>query len=486
MINDPKVLTPGARASIAPSYANDAAFITAKGSVATERDEYYNSTLKCKRLYDGTNWVSLIDSSVNLGLYYTKDVTVTVGTGKDYDTLSAAVTAYLNSILDDATTVKLVCDSTVTLTENLTIPGLKGTLVIDGDLIRNTTYDSMAGFSFVHGTNPLHYPDDTGLGGKGNITLSTAGNNITVTRATTNPVFTNVLTNGDKLQGVDNSGVWWERTVQSISGGNTIVCTAAAPTMNHLGTGFSILANCHLGSTYSIDLDGPGRLILNGLAAKVKIVGTGNDTNGYIQGGDGTIQLLRGNYDFEARTGRVTMGYGDMVGGARINAVSNLTNAAGLCSNAAKLHSYGNTFLGTVTYPVNITSNSDILLNYSTIVGYYYGLVVGDPVKVYLNNVTVLNTTRGIEARGNAVITLIAATVKNYTIGNYGVIADVGGRVVFYDATSVIDNFGGGLIAANGGLLVYPTGTTISNCTIPVSPSSSGTLGNNGGMIVIV
>ena len=41
------------------SYANDAAFVSAKGSAAGEGDHYFNSTIKTVRFYNGTNWVSV-------------------------------------------------------------------------------------------------------------------------------------------------------------------------------------------------------------------------------------------------------------------------------------------------------------------------------------------------------------------------------------------------------------------------------------------
>ena len=48
--------------SYAP-YANDAAFVTAKGSAAADGDSYYNTTLDLVRVYANGSWTSLVDES---------------------------------------------------------------------------------------------------------------------------------------------------------------------------------------------------------------------------------------------------------------------------------------------------------------------------------------------------------------------------------------------------------------------------------------
>lgn len=41
-------------------YANDAAFVTAKGAVASTGDAYYNSTFLHIRAYNGTRWIAYV------------------------------------------------------------------------------------------------------------------------------------------------------------------------------------------------------------------------------------------------------------------------------------------------------------------------------------------------------------------------------------------------------------------------------------------
>lgn len=59
--NAPSGLT--ASADSFASFVDDAAFVTAKGGVATADDAYYNTTLNLVRVYNGSDWVSQVDES---------------------------------------------------------------------------------------------------------------------------------------------------------------------------------------------------------------------------------------------------------------------------------------------------------------------------------------------------------------------------------------------------------------------------------------
>lgn len=57
-------------------FANDAAYVSSKGSPAEEGDIYWNSTDKVIRVFDGTNWTS-IQANFSIANESTKDSTIT-------------------------------------------------------------------------------------------------------------------------------------------------------------------------------------------------------------------------------------------------------------------------------------------------------------------------------------------------------------------------------------------------------------------------
>lgn len=105
-----------------------------------------------------------------------------------------------------------------------------------------------AGLTFMHCASATtivpHWSTATGAG-VGKVTLSSSGNNITISCATTNPDFGaagNIWGRGDKLWIVNSSKALAEYTIDSVSA-NTITLTGAAPTINAYGCSVTFVPN---------------------------------------------------------------------------------------------------------------------------------------------------------------------------------------------------------------------------------------------------
>ena len=59
ILNDTNLFSVAVKAGFLPSYASDSAFVTGKGSSATESDRYWNTTSKVVREHDGSGWRNL-------------------------------------------------------------------------------------------------------------------------------------------------------------------------------------------------------------------------------------------------------------------------------------------------------------------------------------------------------------------------------------------------------------------------------------------
>lgn len=107
---------------------------------------------------------------------------------------------------------------------------------------------ALAGHTWIH--SRAVQSSKTGAG-VGTTTLSSSGNDITISCATTNPDFTG-WGNGDKVLIADTSGNVAKYTIDSIVS-NTITLTASAPTVNSLGGSISLVPNCEITNAFSID-----------------------------------------------------------------------------------------------------------------------------------------------------------------------------------------------------------------------------------------
>ncbi len=128
-----------------------------------------------------------------------------------------------------------------------TYPALDLTNLYDEVTLQGDTR-GCAGLTFMHCASATtivpHWSSNANVG-VGKVTLSSVGNNITISCATTNPDFGaagNVWGSGDKLWIVDSSKALAEYTIDSVSA-NTITLTGAAPTINAYGCSVTFVPN---------------------------------------------------------------------------------------------------------------------------------------------------------------------------------------------------------------------------------------------------
>lgn len=192
-----------------------------------------------KSVYDQNN-DGMVDAAPWNGIVgrpYIENVTVTVGSGKDYETIQGAIDFFKGKTLIG--TNQIVLDPG-NYSENLIFTGYFSSsiealhLVGDPRLIPSVRYCASGAINI-----PI-MPVVTD-GGDGNCNLSNSGNTITVTGSASNPDFSSGgIVAGDKLIIGDNSGNQTEHTVASVSG-NTISLTATAPTIGAMGSFVTIL-----------------------------------------------------------------------------------------------------------------------------------------------------------------------------------------------------------------------------------------------------
>lgn len=134
--------------SYAP-YANDAAFVTAKGSAATDGDSYYNTTLDLVRVYSNGSWTSLVDES-------------TAQTISGVKTYSSVIISSNTTQSTDKDTGAIVTEGGVGIEKDLYVGG---SAVITGDLTVNGTTTTIS-------TTNLEVEDS-------NVTVNSGGNTAT-------------------------------------------------------------------------------------------------------------------------------------------------------------------------------------------------------------------------------------------------------------------------------------------------------------------
>lgn len=184
-------------------------------------------------------------------------VTKTVGVGKDFTTIQAAIDWFKGKILKGENFISV---DPGTYNENLVIDDYYSSKSTNLQIVGDTR--ECAGAYFAHQC-PLN---GGGNRGSGICTLSAAGNVLTVVGATTNPNFATMgVVAGDKIISLDSSGVYSEKTVSSVSG-NTITLSTAAPVVSADGSGFIILPNRRI---VSPSLPSIGEVYINAVKATI-------------------------------------------------------------------------------------------------------------------------------------------------------------------------------------------------------------------------
>lgn len=464
----PAWLTVKTRSSILPQYASTAAFIAAKGIAAAEDDTFYDTTYNVVATYRKGVWV--------IGTIF-KNKTFTVGGSGDFTTL-AQLADYINyvGLLDENSTIIADVDAG-TYAENVEITNLLGRLIIRGD--QRTVF----GYGFAHRANPLPRTNS----GSGLITLANSGNNITVTRAGSNPNFSTAIA-GDTLLIMDKTGTAGIHTVASVAS-NVITLTGTAPNIDGLGAGFCLIPNRVV---TSIANKSRGNLIIQGfhcntfyqgnpalevfpnqhggtleidncflylgkIYCSVGIVKIGSAlTDNGLPGGSGATsgfntECLAFNSGAIEANGYCALG----------SSTSSFQTAMG-SRNGGKLLLFGSSLVSCTQPSVKLDYAGELKASYCFILGNYNPSV---------------SAVYGADAfMQGCVIEYAGTPLYNGVVANGGDVKMVACTVKVCDI---------GLYALNGGKINFLSGVFASNNT-NASPATSGALGNNGGLISII
>jgi hypothetical protein len=203
-------------------------------------------------------------------------VTKTVqAAGGDFTTIQAAINWFKEKLIVGSCIIDVEAG---TYAESVNVVdlfiGAAGSLEIQGDT------RVLAGQSYVDGAETN--TQSKANGGTGVFTLANAGNDITVTGATTNPDFdADGWGNGDKILAYDNVGATAEHTIDSVLN-NVITLTAAAPALGNDGTAIVLQPDRKISAATALTVDGPRGLQISGFY----LVGTAGDglsaTNGAV------------------------------------------------------------------------------------------------------------------------------------------------------------------------------------------------------------
>lgn len=226
------------RSGFGPVFSSTGTYESARGGTPQEGDSFWNST--DQRLI---KYLSSSTTTTGTDFYVSLSKSVT----SDFSTIQNALNYFAKRLL-----LTDNCKITVasgTYNETLDTSQLMGNILIEGDT------RGFVGTFYVNGEPII---SDASGAGTGNVTLSSSGNDITVTGSGTNPNFATAgIVNGDILHVVDNSQTSQTYTVSSVSS-NVITLTGSAPAINNAGTVLAFYPNRILGNaqTFSNNMFG--------------------------------------------------------------------------------------------------------------------------------------------------------------------------------------------------------------------------------------
>lgn len=186
-------------------YANDAAFVTAKGSVAATGDYYYNSTVNGVKFFDGSVWIEIADTS-----------TVQTITNKviDADNNTISNLAHGAEVDNPTSGVHGATGSIVGTTDNQTLT----TKTIDG----NSNTLTVLAASQLSGATPI------ANGGSGQTTQQAAIDALSNVSAATNEyVLTKDTATGNAVFKAPAAGAITNPTIQKFTTGSGTYTTPA-------------------------------------------------------------------------------------------------------------------------------------------------------------------------------------------------------------------------------------------------------------------
>lgn len=224
-------------------------------------------------LLTGSSGVLTLDS--NEVPVIVDSVTKTVqAAGGDFTTIQGAVDFFKNKLIVGSC---LITVEAATYAESVSVVdlfiGATGSLEIRGDT------RVLAGQSYVDGAETN--TSSKANGGTGVFTLANAGNDITVTGATTNPDFdADGWGSGDKILTYDNAGAVAEHTISSTLN-NVITLTGAAPALGNDATAIMLQPDRKITGATSLTVD-----VAKGIQA----------TGLYFAGSGGGVSVENGGY----------------------------------------------------------------------------------------------------------------------------------------------------------------------------------------------
>lgn len=379
--------------------------------------------------------------------------TITVGVGKDFSTIQAALNSLKGRLVNKAVYIDVdpgTYNENIVAEDILYSGSLTGYAQIRGDT------RPLAGLSFVHGLPSTTRRTEQGIG---TYSITNSGNTITVTATTTNPSF-NGWGNGDQILILySGATIAYTYTISSVSG-NTITLTTTAPTMNALGVSITLVPNRRIHATSGNAVTCYTRLGITGfyitsvatpLAGSVGVLSVGSSV---IAGGAGS----------GFASGGVTVSLSPLTI-IRVNEVSTnqifATQFMGL-ANVYMRYSYVIGFINQPgIYAERGTSRVDA--QYCQVVKCGTGLLATDSSNIVADGTYVVNCDVGAQASSLSKINIHYSYIQNCTTKtsppNSATIDATGGMVIGAEgAAQVIDGYGSVSFVVDGGGVVPSVG----------------------------
>lgn len=493
-IDEKTVISIPVRSGVLPQYTDDSAFVTGKGSAAAEGDVYWNTTDKGFRRYDGTAWGRLLSDIVIPG------ATEAVSGGGD--ALKNKIAEYEDKILIGKVTINAAAAT-------YNVPEIKNLITADENFfdVAGDTRE-LAGLMFIDGTTPLYY-DAYGLtkAGKGSSNSDTIqivdGNDgadyvqVSWTNQTNAPDFSD-FGSGDKLIVKGSNNVFTELTISSVSG-NKIYTTTTPPSLGTKGDSLVMVPNRIISGSGGTTLDVLGnqsRVRLRGFAfegfdninvglADYNPISTETD-----QLDGGIIKIL--NCLFK-HTGLINYNGLCLIHASSMTGISGNTDVTLDVGNENMVQGKALTRcaafgMSGADFEVNCDEGGELYVTQSAFTGYggfdIYKNGNSSIVSSEIFEVSISSAYAGIDVRYGGLAFVNYLTVEEVVnSGNaYGFYAAMGGRICDKDQVTAI-NCDRGAFANNGGFIaIHPSG--FSGNTTDYDPSTSGSVDNNGSLLV--